>query len=166
MVNSPVFRLQLQSQNHWGHLHFFALVGQVSRARLCQPFRTKCPANHLSLNPPFGAGSCNRRRLRSSVPGRMTLRFSSEKASTFVFVFCLPLLWNKGNAQPIVYHPDKAWGLWMWAVAIPTPVPCGLLLPQPPSLLKPARLAQMQTVEHGSRGYSIKAESAFVYLQK
>lgn len=34
------------------------------------------------------------------------------------------------------------------------------------SILKPTRLAQMQTVENSSRGYSIKAESAFVYLQK
>lgn len=102
------FELQLPSQIHQGHLHFFALVGQVSRAKLCQRFRTKCLANYLSLNSPLGAGSCNCRRLRSSVPGHMTLRFSSEKASTFVFVFCQALLWNKDNAQPIVYHPDKA----------------------------------------------------------
>lgn len=113
VVNSPIFKLQLQSQNHWGHLHFFALVGQVSRAKLCQRFRTKCPANHLSLNPPFGAGRCNCGRLRSSVPGRRTLRFSSAKASAFVFVFCLALLWNKDNVQPIVCHPDKARGVWM-----------------------------------------------------
>lgn len=100
--------LQLPSQIHRGHLHFFALVGQVSRAKLCQRFRTKCLANYLSLNSPLGAGSCNCRGLRSSVPGHMTLRFSSEKASTFVFVFCQALLWNKDNAQPTVYHPDKA----------------------------------------------------------
>lgn len=45
------------------------------------------------------------------------------------------------------------------------PVLCGLPF-FPLSILKPTRLAQMHTVEHSSRCYSIKAESAFVYLQK
>lgn len=45
MANLPVSLLQPRSQGHFGMLESFAflcILGQVSRAALCERFRSKC----------------------------------------------------------------------------------------------------------------------------
>lgn len=152
---------------------FFASVGQVSTATLCERFRTKCLTNHLNLQLPFLRLEAVIAEVKKCSPLTHDSQINSllvwKKAVVrYCFSSSLCSLWL---SCPVEQRQSITYSLSSWqnvrnvdvkALTIPPLVLCAFSL----SILKPTRLTQTQTVEHSSRGYSISGECAFVYLQK